>query len=343
MHPDIETRPWGILKVGSPRLLKILYNKWLEEKINRKENLNFRKPKKRRFRFFWTTLFCLLLLGAGWLFYAQRLDFLSGTDGPFRVFAFFKNMAPKTIAQTQAEIDDILKDKKDTFGYMAIDLKSGETFGKNQKESFTAASTVKIAFAAYVMNKIDSGALDRNKKWVYKSEDYEEGTGVLIGYPFGTLFPVTEFVKITLSKSDNAAANVILRYMGLNNIQKFLLSKEIYGFDLAENTATPESMAKLMKMIYDGQIVSKDSADELIGYMKDSITPDRIVAGVPDEVPVAHKIGTEVRAISDAAIIYHPKNPYILVVYSKDTNGEDEPRDAIKEISKKVYEYFDSK
>jgi len=285
----------------------------------------------------------ILIIGGGFLYF-KRAGFMAEFGGPLQLLSIFeKRKDPKTISQTQSEIDAILKDKKGTFGYTVIDLKSGETFGKNQKESFTAASTAKVVFASYVMSKIDSGALDRNKEWIYKSEDYEEGTGTLIGYPFGTSFSACEFVKMALEKSDNAATNVILRYMGINNIQKFLVSKEIAGFDLTENTATPEAMAQLLKGMERGQIVSKESASKLIGYMKNSINPDRIVAGVPKEIPVAHKIGTEVRAISDVAIIYHPENPYIIVVYSKDTNGEDEPRDMIKEISKKVYEYFDSK
>lgn len=285
----------------------------------------------------------ILIIGGGVLYF-KRAGFLAEFGGPLQILSIFeKRKGPKTVSQTQAEIDNILKNKKGTFGYSIIDLKSGETFGKNQKETFTAASTVKVAFAAYVMNKVDTGSLSCDKKWIYKSEDYEEGTGILIGYPFGTSFSACEFVKMALEKSDNAAANVILRYLGINNIQKFLVSKEIVGFDLTENTATPEAMAQLLKGIYNSQIVSKESASKLIGYMKNSINPDRIVAGIPKEIPVAHKIGTEVRAISDIAIVYHPENPYILVVYSKDTNGEDEPRDVIKEISKKVYEYFDSK
>lgn len=305
-----------------------------------RRNLHFQKPKRKRRKKIWGIVFILLILGGGFL-YIKRNDFAASFKDTLSVLEGKKK--PKTVSETQAEIDGVLKDKKGTFGYYVIDLSSGEAFGKNEKEEFIAASTVKVAFAAYVMDKIDSRSLNRNKKWTYKAEDYEEGTGVLIGYPTGTSFPVTDFVKMAIEKSDNAASNVILRYMGLNNIQKFLIEKEIYGFDLAENTATPEAMAKLLKMIYSGQIISKESTDELINYMKNSITQDRIVAGVPKEVPMAHKIGTGVRAISDAAIVYHPKNPYILVVYSKDTNGEDEPRDAIKEISKIVYEYFDTK
>ena len=61
-----------------------------------------------------------------------------------------------------------------------------------------------------------------------------------------------------------------------------------------------------------------------------------IVAGVPEEIPVAHKTGNYENATHDAGIVWGPGGPYLVVVLS------DQPWewDPVVRVSRAVYDYF---
>jgi beta-lactamase class A len=144
-----------------------------------------------------------------------------------------------------------------------------------------------------------------------------------------------------LNKSDNVATNMLMRYLGASNIQKFMNTNGLAEIDIYNNKVTPRSMNSLLLKINNAQIVSAASAAQIFDYMKNSLLPNRIQGGVASGT-VYHKIGTAVAAISDVALIDLGNKKYILSVYSKKVIGEDIPSNVIKNISKLVFNYESS-
>jgi beta-lactamase class A len=64
---------------------------------------------------------------------------------------------------------------------------------------------------------------------------------------------------------------------------------------------------------------------------------DRIPAGIPKEVRVAHKIGTEIGVFSDAGIVFSQK-PFVLVIMSREAK-ESEAKEVLPKIAKAVWEW----
>ena len=64
---------------------------------------------------------------------------------------------------------------------------------------------------------------------------------------------------------------------------------------------------------------------------------DRLPAGLPRKVRVAHKIGTEIGSFSDAGIVF-AERPFILVIMSKAAR-ESEALKVLPEIAKVVWEF----
>lgn len=318
-------------------------------RVNHRNRVQFRKKKKRSLKPI-AIIFVLLTLGiAGYIWMGQN-NFRKSDEEKAEVKAIENIFKPEpkkppaiTVAETQAKIDAITAASRGAYGYYVIDLKGDEVFGKNEDFSFTAASSIKVPFAIYLYSLIEKGTLSPEKQWTYISSDYEEGTGSLIASPFGTKLTVFRTVQLMITKSDNAATNMVTRYLGRSNIQKYWNEKGVTGVVVVQNKITPKAAATILAGLYDGKYLGKTSTDVIVDHMKKSITPERIVAGVPVGVPVAHKIGTNGGAISDTAIIYHPDDPYVLVVYSDKAIGETEPSATIASISKAVYEHFDSK
>lgn len=62
--------------------------------------------------------------------------------------------------------------------------------------------------------------------------------------------------------------------------------------------------------------------------------------GLPSNTTFYHKTGTFEKALHDAAIIIHPKKPFILVVF---TNGVKDGRATITQITRDAWTYVESK
>lgn len=317
----------------------------LSKKIQSRQKRYGNKRKRRQYLVF---LFVVALIFAGYYF---SNDWEKTSKAISDVGAVVNKEVSEVVEKkptiskeaTQSEIETSLASVRGTFGYYVIDLKTGESFGKNEDYSFTAASSIKVPFAVYVYSLVDKGTLAADKTWTYTSADYETGTGNLIASPYGTKLTIAKTIQLMIRVSDNAATNMVTRYLGYKNIQAYLDGLGFAGINVVQNKMTPKAAATVLQGLYKNEYLSKASSDIVIDHMKNSITPTRIVAGVPDSIVVAHKIGTGVGAISDTAIVYHPKGAYVLTVYSDKAIGEDEPTKAIANISRIVYKHFDSR
>lgn len=91
-------------------------------------------------------------------------------------------------------------------------------------------------------------------------------------------------------------------------------ARERYGYD-PRDTATPEGMAELLALIYDGAGLSESSRARLLDVMTHTRTGARRLRGLlPPRTEVAHKTGTMASAINDVGIITLPDGAGHLVV-----------------------------
>ena len=89
-----------------------------------------------------------------------------------------------------------------------------------------------------------AGRLDLEERIPYLREDYETGTGVIVGYRFGTAFTLRKLAELAIVESDNAAANMLLRRLGK---QPFLDFRRAAGAQVVyegQNLASPTHRRK---------------------------------------------------------------------------------------------------
>src|SRR5262249_56840559 len=79
------------------------------------------------------------------------------------------------------------------------------------------------------------------------------------------------------------------------------------------NTTTARALLTLMEKIAKGLAVDKGASDEMLAILKRQTFNDRIPAGLPPGVVVAHKTGEITKIQHDAAIVYAGR-PFVLVV-----------------------------
>lgn len=250
-----------------------------------------------------------------------------------------KPVEKKDPSELIENIKSYLSQQTGSYALSVIELDDGRSFGIRDNEYFRAASTAKVGIAAYAYHLIDEGKLSGDKVYTYTSADYEGGTGTLQADSIGSKYKVSYLLERMIVVSDNVATNILIRNLGRSNIQSFLDNNGLQEFKVDNNTTTPRAATKLLSQIYNNQLISKKYRDELLGYMKKSITPTRLVAGVPKSVEVAHKIGSWSGAISDIGIVFLGQRPYAIAVYSSGVAWGAETDAVIAQISKMVYDF----
>jgi beta-lactamase class A len=99
----------------------------------------------------------------------------------------------------------------------------------------------------------------------------------------------------------------------------------------------------MLRSLYLSSYLRRPMSEIALNTMLYTKYNSQIPAGVPSNVPVAHKIGFYFQEgyFHDCGIVYVPKKPYILCVMSKNTN-QIEANKIISAVSKIVYDYVNT-
>jgi beta-lactamase class A len=100
---------------------------------------------------------------------------------------------------------------------------------------------------------------------------------------------------------------------------------------------TPREMAAMCAAIEQGVGLSEASREGVIDIMKRQKFSDRIPAGVPEGVSIAHKTGSLKGVRNDAGIVYGHQGPYVIALFSKRLEDEKAGVDTLGALSKVVW------
>lgn len=227
---------------------------------------------------------------------------------------------PRVISSLPVEIDpspviDKVEDEtvnlRGTYGFYVYQFENEFSFGLHEKEIFPAASLIKLPVMLTLYQEAEKGKIDLS--------DYQE------------------MAEAMGKRSDNAAFNSLVEILGEEKIQETIDDLGMRKTSLAKNETTPTDIGLFFQKLYQGGVVTEVHRDEILDYLTDTAFEERIPAGVPEEVQVAHKIGTDVGTYSDAGIVFAEK-PFILVIISKSAR-ESEAEKVLPKISEAVWEF----
>ena len=231
------------------------------------------------------------------------------------------------LAITQESIMKLLTNHSGTYGIYFQDLQTNQNFSIHGDDSFPAASTFKVPLTLYLyFNNIPLDQLV-----TYQNDLYEEGTGSLQSYiQEGDQFSLGTLASLAIRESDNIAANMILAEVGRDNILS--LEERLGGTTLSTIDTNYTSANDLGKFIRECR-----DYPGLLNDLENTIYNNRIPAGIPAEITVAHKIGTFSGGVFNDAGIIFAKHPFVLVVVSQNVDSEDEAAEVIANISTLCY------
>ena len=204
-------------------------------------------------------------------------------------------------AALQAYIDHVTSS-----GTIQISVKqltgSGWAASSRATDSVVSASTYKLFISLLLMKKIDAGTIH----W----------SDIITDMPGVSSITVEQCLINTIHVSANNCAEYWLKKWGKTNI-----NNELHGLGFSSATtfsasdAAHTSAADLQKLLiglYNHSLFSVDNANRLLGLMKQQIYRSGIPKG--SSGVVADKVGFLWAYLNDAAIVYHPKGTYVLVI-----------------------------
>ncbi len=210
------------------------------------------------------------------------------------------------------------------------------TYTSNENELFPAASLLKLPLTAKFYEKIQTGELDKNEKWILKQNDKQDGYGMLASTTVGSKIDYGTLAHYCLNLSDNTAFYIINSILGRNNLEDIITSYGLDNTSFEKDTTNAQDIALFFKNLEEGKLLNEEYKQIFLKDLTNTPFDDFIPAGIPSGINAPHKVGIEEAGISDAGIVYTPEKKILMVFLSKGLNREN----ATEKISKMALETY---
>ena len=248
-------------------------------------------------------------------------------------------------------------------GLAYIDLGTGDTLFLIADSSFHAASTMKVPVMIELFRRAGTGSFRMNQGLLMVNQfaslvdgsayslDVGSDSDSTLYRRIGDRVPVDTLLRLMITRSSNFATNTLItlvggeavtrtmRELGAQRIQVRRGVEDGKAFEAGlNNTTTARDLAIILRAIEEGKAAPPAATREMLGILLAQEFNEKIPAGLPSGVKVAHKTG-EITAVShDAAIVYPPgRKPYVLVVLTRGITDGARSSKLIADISAIVY------
>ena len=257
------------------------------------------------------------------------------------------------IANVDAHLDGAM-------GVAIRDLTSGETYLLHGDDIFPQASSIKITVLAQLYQQEQRGRRGEHgvarlaDLYTVRAEDLVPDSFIMLGLTPGvTRVTNRDLATMMVAVSDNAATNVLIDHVGMQNVEQMLASIGLKNthlqrkmMDIAaarqgrENISTPREMMTLLEAIYRNKLFDKELTTDFFKVLstpKDSSIPKLL----PPGLTIANKPGELEAVRNDSGIVFVPNRPFVICVMTTYLHDEREGQRAISEIALAAYQYFD--
>ncbi len=248
-------------------------------------------------------------------------------------------------------------------GVAYIDLATGDTLFLNADSSFHAASTMKVPVMIELFRAAEAGSFAMNQRLMLVNQfasivdgsryalDSNSDSDTTLYHRIGERVAIDSLLRLMITRSSNFATNTLIALVGAENVTRTMRSlgaqriqvlrgvEDGKAFDRGlNNTTTARDLGVILRSIETGSAASPAATRAMREILLAQEFNEKIPAGVPAGVRVAHKTGEITAHSHDAAIVYPPgKRPYILVVLTRGITDGVKASKLISDISALVY------
>jgi len=268
--------------------------------------------------------------------------------------------APSTAKQKvlwqklEASIQQVDQHLDGVMGVAIEDLTTGEHYFLHEDEVLAQASSIKITVLANLYLQAQQGKLKLTDLYTVQSSDLVPDSDIMNGLTPGvTRITLRDLATMMVAVSDNAATNVLIDKLGMQNVNAMLdslslahtrLRRKMMDLEAAkqgrENISTPREMMTLLDTIYHGKLLNKESTEDffkMLSTNKSSFIPRELPAGLK----VANKPGELEAVRNDSGIVFVEGRPYVICAMTAFLRNERDGEDAISRVSLETWRMFD--
>lgn len=266
------------------------------------------------------------------------------------------------------QLEQLTANYKADIGIALIHLEKGDSLSLHNDRQYPMQSTYKFPLALAILDRVDKGILRLEQKVHVDKKDLRRSTWSPLRdkYPDGNIdITLKELLQYSVSQSDNNACDVLFRLIGgPHKVQEYLLQHGIKDISVKntetematawqiqyDNRARPSAMAALLRLFYQGKLLTPGNNDLLLRQMTESANSDKRIKGLlPAGTLVAHKTGTSdtndegvTAATNDVGIITLPDGGHIaLAVFVSNSKENHETNERIiAEVAKAVFDHY---
>ena len=283
----------------------------------------------------------------------------------FISFVFAASAAQTPFANLKPELENIIaKTAAEKVGVAVYDFASKQSFFLNERESFHAASTMKLPVMMEVFRRANDKKLNLQEKIEVKNTFYSlvDGSEYRLRReddsdeePYnrvGGAMTVLELVTHMIQWSSNLATNLLIEKVTAEKVNDLAHSLGAETMQVKRgvednkafraglnNTTTAYDLMVLLKLLAERKFASGRACDQMIDILAGQHFNDGIPAGLPRGTRVAHKTGSITKHNHDAAIVFAPgrDKPYVLVVLTRGIEKEKDSDKLIAAIAEAVH------
>jgi len=261
----------------------------------------------------------------------------------------------------ETRVEEIASRLNGVMGVAILDLTDGRILLRNADRVFPTASSIKIAILLELYRQDQEARAGAKGKarledtYTFDPKDLVEDSQIMAGLtPSVTRVTNRDLAQFMVAVSDNAATNVLIDRVGMQNVNatmrsfgltKTMLRRKMMDIAAAkrgdENVATPQEMTRLLEMIYKGKALNKEFTDEFIKQLKTLKKDSYLSYELPADVELADKPGSLDGVRNDSGIIFARNRPFAISVMTAYDRDEKAAERAISEMALEAYRYFE--
>jgi beta-lactamase class A len=238
-------------------------------------------------------------------------------------------------------------------GVHILDTQTGRRWAHRPDERFPMCSTFKLLACAAVLARVDAGLEDLGRRIRFGHDELVTYSPVTESQVNGAGMRLAELCEAAMTRSDNTAANLILRSLGgpaavtafarslgddTTRLDRWETALNESRPDDPRDTTTPAAMSHNLRALLLGSPLRNSSREQLTRWLLANRTGDaRLRAGLPAAWRIGDKTGSgDFGTANDVAVIWPPgRAPVIASVYITQTDASvEESNAAIADIAR---------
>lgn len=240
--------------------------------------------------------------------------------------------AQKTDKVLESKLRQLTAGFEGDVGIYVKHLITGKTASYQADSIFPTASMIKVPILIGIMNKLEKKELSYHQPLVYRDSLLYEGEDILGSFKDGQTIQLAKVIMLMMTTSDNTASLWLQSLAGTGTQINSLLdtmgflhtrvnsrtpgrkeNQQLFGW----GQTTPKEMVRLMELMYQGKLVSKEASAQMLRIMGRNFWDEEAISVHPPTVFIASKNGAVDASRSETLLVMAPNGPYIFSIITK--------------------------